>query len=116
MPNKFLPPQTDTATRTASTPIQGEILYDTDEDQFYYGDGSTVGGKTLQGTLSSTQEVTFVETTEPTTPSANNLVLYVDSADGALKQKNDAGTVTVVGSGGSGGGASLTDIWLYGGF
>jgi len=113
MPKKFIPPQTDTATRTASTPIQGEIFYDTDENQLYYGNGATQGGKTLQGTLASTQEVTFIETTEPTTPSANNLVLYVDSADGALKQKNDAGTVTVVGSGSGGGREVLTADRTY---
>lgn len=68
MPNKFLPPQTNTATRTASTPIQGEMLYDINENQLYYGDGLTIGGKRIQSGSIST------------------------------------------------GGASLTDIWLYGGF
>ena len=47
MPNKFIPPTTNTATRTAATPIDGEILYDTDEKKLYYGDGTTVGGKAI---------------------------------------------------------------------
>jgi hypothetical protein len=68
------------------------------------------------GSVSSAISLTLTEIAEPTTPSANNLVLYVDSADGALKQKNDAGTVTVVGSGGSGGGTvSTIDIYRYSG-
>ena len=45
MPNKFIPPQTTTTTRTAATPLDGEILYDTDEKKLYYGDGTTVGGR-----------------------------------------------------------------------
>lgn len=47
MPNKFIPPQTTTTTRTAATPLDGEILYDTDEKKLYYGDGTTVGGKAI---------------------------------------------------------------------
>lgn len=44
MPNKFIPPQTDTVTRSAATPLDGEVFYDTDEKKLYYGDGTTVGG------------------------------------------------------------------------
>jgi hypothetical protein len=64
------------------------------------------------GSVSAASTLTFTETTEPSTPSANDLVLYVDTVDGLLKQKTDAGVVTTVGAGG----ASLSDIWLYGGF
>ena len=65
------------------------------------------------GTVSSASGLTLTEVAEPSTPSANNLILYVDTADGLLKQKTDAGVVTKVGASG---GASVTDIWLYGGF
>lgn len=53
MPNKLVPPQTTTTTRTAATPIDGELLYDTDEKKFYQGDGVTVGGKAVGSTTFS---------------------------------------------------------------
>lgn len=118
MPNKFIPPTTTTATRTGAIPLQGELVYDINEDRFYYGDGVTIGGKTFQGTVSAASGLTLTETSEPSTPGANSLILYVDSGDGTLKQKDDTGTVTVVGGSGSspGSNVSLTDIWLHGGF
>lgn len=45
--DKVVLPTADTATRTAATPAQGEIVYDTDLDKFFYGDGVTVGGVEL---------------------------------------------------------------------
>lgn len=42
--SKFLPPRTTTAIRTAVIPLKGELLFDTDEDRLYIGDGVTVGG------------------------------------------------------------------------
>lgn len=44
MPNKFIPPRTDTATRESSTPLAGELLYDYQEKRLYYGNGVTIGG------------------------------------------------------------------------
>ncbi len=46
---KFFPPTITTAQRTAITPDKGEIMFDSDLDTFYLGDGSTVGGVTLKG-------------------------------------------------------------------
>ena len=50
MPNKFLPPTTNSATRTAVTPLDGELLYDTDEKKLYSGDGITLGGVAITST------------------------------------------------------------------
>ena len=41
---KLILPKATTATRTAATPVAGEILYDTDQNKFYGGDGATQGG------------------------------------------------------------------------
>jgi len=46
---KFFPPTITTAQRTAITPDKGEIMFDSDLDTFYLGDGSTLGGITLKG-------------------------------------------------------------------
>jgi len=46
---KFFPPTITTAQRTAFTPDKGEIMFDSDLDTFYLGDGSTLGGITLKG-------------------------------------------------------------------
>jgi len=54
MPNKFVPPQTDSITRTAATPLNGEVLYDIDEKKLYHGDGTTVGGVALGSLTNST--------------------------------------------------------------
>lgn len=48
MTNKFIPPYTTTANRTSSTPLDGELFYDTDEKNLYLGDGTTTGGKKVQ--------------------------------------------------------------------
>ncbi len=48
MTNKFIPPQTTTVTRTSATPLDGEVFYDTDEQNLYVGDGTTAGGKKVQ--------------------------------------------------------------------
>lgn len=45
--------------------------------------------------------VLMVEGAAPATPAAGNQRLFVDTADGLLKLKDDAGVVTAVGSGGS---------------
>lgn len=47
--DKVILPQATTAERTAITPLASELIYDTDEDKFYYGDGTTVGGKAVGG-------------------------------------------------------------------
>lgn len=41
---KFLPPRTTTNIRIANTPAQGELLFDTDTNKLYIGDGITIGG------------------------------------------------------------------------
>lgn len=46
---KFFLPKATTAERTGLTPDDGTILYDETEQILYFGDGSTVGGNTLQG-------------------------------------------------------------------
>jgi len=46
---KFFPPTITTAQRTAITPDKGEIMFDSDLNTFYLGDGSTAGGVTLKG-------------------------------------------------------------------
>lgn len=42
-------------------------------------------------------KIRFPEITEPVTPPADKIFLYVDQADGFLKIKNDAGTVSILG-------------------
>lgn len=42
--SKFLPPRATTALRLANTPLKGELLFDTDLDKLFIGDGVTVGG------------------------------------------------------------------------
>ncbi len=46
---KFFLPKATTTEREALTPDDGTILYDETEQMLYFGDGSTVGGNTLQG-------------------------------------------------------------------
>ena len=46
---KIIVATTDTSTRTGNTPVAAEILYDTDENKFYGGDGATAGGIDLGG-------------------------------------------------------------------
>ena len=98
MPNKFIPPQTTTTTRTAATPLDGEILYDTDEKKLYYGDGTTVGGKAIgsptvtddvfrvQDNTDSTKQLAFEvsgiatgTTRTLTVPDSNGTVLSTDT-------------------------------------
>lgn len=45
MANKFFPPSTLTEFRENVVPISGEIFYDLEQKQLYYGDGVTKGGK-----------------------------------------------------------------------
>lgn len=47
MSGKLRLPGTTTATRTANTPLVRELLYDTDENKVYLGDGATSGGVEL---------------------------------------------------------------------
>jgi len=42
--SKFYPPSTTSAIRLANTPAKGEILFDTDLNKLFIGDGITVGG------------------------------------------------------------------------
>jgi hypothetical protein len=49
----------------------------------------------------------IVEGSAPTSPSAGNQRLFIDSADHAVKVKNSGGTVTAVGGTGTGGGGLL---------
>lgn len=44
MPNRLRLPFASTAQRQSAALLQRELLYDTDEDAIYYGDGFTVGG------------------------------------------------------------------------
>lgn len=48
---KFFLPKATTTEREALTPDDGTILYDETEQMLYFGDGSTVGGNTLQGDI-----------------------------------------------------------------
>ena len=94
MPNKFIPPQTTTTTRTAATPLDGEILYDTDEKKLYYGDGTTVGGKAIgsptvtddvfriQDNTDSTKQLAF-ETSGITTGTTRTLT--VPDSNGTIR-------------------------------
>jgi hypothetical protein len=50
---KFLAPKITTTDRTALTLDDGEIVYDTDLQEFYYGDGVTAGGVLIGGSLIS---------------------------------------------------------------
>jgi hypothetical protein len=48
--SKFYPPNTPTAIRTANTPAKGELIFDTDLDKLFLGDGITIGGLEVGGT------------------------------------------------------------------
>lgn len=63
------------------------------------GEPGNDGADGATGSVTAASGLTFTEDTEPATPSSNNLILYVDSADGLLKQKNDAGVVNTIGGG-----------------
>ena len=51
-------PRCTTAEREAITPAQSEVLYDTDENKLYTGDGSTAGGVEVSGSGSGGGGVT----------------------------------------------------------
>jgi hypothetical protein len=59
-------------------------------------------------------KVTFVEGSAPSSPSASDFHLYVDSSDHLLKYKNSAGTVTTLGAGFANPMTTAGDI-IYGG-
>ena len=50
---KLIVADTDTATRTANTPVAAEVLYDTSLNRFFGGDGSVIGGKEFADTSSA---------------------------------------------------------------
>ena len=112
MPNKFIIPKTDTATRTGATPLEGEILYDTDTDKVYSGDGVTAGGQEI-GAI-PLDPLTLPHTSTPADPGAGKTAVYAKD-DGLIYKLAAGGVEEAIGTG-TGGGASLTDIWLYGGF
>lgn len=60
--SKMIIPKVTTAVRTASTPLVGEIVYDTDDDLLYRGDGVTLGGVVVGG-ASAFADLTDVDTT-----------------------------------------------------
>jgi hypothetical protein len=76
------------------------VTYVTGTTGTFSGNVSLMSG----GAVSFTSGLTLPEISEPSTPSANNLTIFVDSTDGLLKKKDDTGTVSAIGSGGSGGG------------
>jgi hypothetical protein len=53
---------------------------------------------------------------EPATPAPDKLVIWASALDGLIYKKDENGIVEAIGTGSGSGGASLTDIWLYGGF
>lgn len=72
------------------------------------------GDKGDTGTVTASSGLTLTQITTPSEPSTGNTIFYSKS-DGKLYYYPNGGAETEVGSGSSGG-ASLTDIWLYGGF
>lgn len=87
MPIPFQLWRGDTAERTAATPLAGELFFDTDVDSLYIGDGVTVGGIPVGGTIS-----TLVIVSNKTT---NFSILGVESS---TRYTNNGAGGTVVGS------------------
>ncbi len=97
MTNKFIPPQTTTSTRTSATPLDGELLYDTDEKDLYVGDGTTTGGKKVQTEGSPTNGTILKHVTTPSAPAAGNTIVYGKS-DGKIYKRAAGGSEEEIGS------------------
>jgi hypothetical protein len=96
----FKLPRTTTANRTANTPAQSEIIFDTDLNAAYLGDGTTAGGIAIGGGGSGTVTTVSVSTangvsgsvSNPTTTPAISLTL------GAITPTSVAASGSVTGS------------------
>ena len=75
---KFLAPRITTSDRSSLTPDAAEILYDTDLEQYFGGDGSTLGGIPLGGSAAWID----VTVTNANFTAANNTRYYIP--DGVL--------------------------------
>lgn len=95
MPNKFLPPKTSTVTRTAATPIDGEILYDTDEKKLYYGDGTTVGGKAIGSPTVSDNTFRIQDNSDATKQIAFEVSGITTGTTRTLTVPNASGTIAL---------------------
>lgn len=96
MPNKFLPPTTTTATRTAATPIDGEVLYDTDEKKLYYGDGTTQGGKAIGSSTVSDSEFRIQDNGDATKQIALEASGITTGTTRTLTPPDASGTIALI--------------------
>ena len=89
---KFFPPQATNSIRITSVLQRGELVYDTDNNRLYYGDGSTLGGLEV-GTMpvTETPSITFVlqENTPSEVPPPNSVILYMKTDEQLYYKKND---------------------------
>lgn len=96
MPNKFIPPQTTTTTRTAATPLDGEILYDTDEKKLYYGDGTTTGGKAIGSTTVADNVFRIQDNTDATKQIAFEASGITTGTTRTLTPPDSSGTIALI--------------------
>lgn len=74
--------------RTTITPAEGEPIWVTDEKRLYMGDGSTLGGVPVAGTLNDLADTTI------TTPADGALLLY-DTGTSAWRDATMSGDATI---------------------
>ena len=90
---KFLAPRITTADRSALTPDAAEILYDTDLEQYFGGDGSTLGGIALSSGSGGTGW-TDVTVTDANFTAANDTRYYIPAGVLSANRTVNMGSVT----------------------
>ena len=84
--------------RSSSTAAAALTFSDPGLDFDDYSESGTLGDTAEGVILTNITKVTMSEISAPSTPSADTVVIYIDSADGDLKAKDDNGEVVVIGN------------------
>lgn len=87
---KWKAPRATTVERNSITPDAGELIYDEDENAFYYGDGVTAGGIKFDSSPAGQSDTGWASYVDTTYTSGSPLTV---SAGVVTKLPNNAGTI-----------------------
>lgn len=94
--DKVILPQATTAQRTAITPLASELIYDTDLDQFFYGDGTTSGGKTVGSTTVADNVFRIQDNTDATKQIAFEASGITTATTRTITVPDSSGTIALI--------------------